>query len=172
MPLTVPSRANMFNANYDVVGEYKTDDDRRPFFVAEDSTTMILPGEPVLIEEGGDQYLYMAQGPILPGKTGYLVKRFTASFPCDLSATVEEGTEIWWDPADDTGSAVGTAVLEGDATNAFRLGVATYAYDGHTNPTLGANDLPVCGTTDSTRIYVRSLDGVCLGIGTYEYAAS
>ena len=172
MPLTVPSRANMFNASYYIIGEYKTDDDRRPYFVPEDATTMILPGEPVLIEEGGDQYLFMAQGPILPGKTGYLVRRFTASFPCDLSETVVEGTEIYWDPADTTGSTVGTAKIAGDVTNGFRLGVATYPYDGHTNPTLDGSDNVICGTTDSTRIYVRSLDGVCPGLGTYEYGAS
>lgn len=172
MPVTNPAQASTFNADYEIIGQYKTDDDRRPYFNPEDATTTVLPGEPMLIEEGGDQYLFMAQGPIRPGETGYLVRRFTADFPCDLSATVEEGTEIYWEPSDDAGSSVGTAKLVGDVTDGFRLGVATYAYNGHTNPTLGSNDRPVCGTTDSTRIYVRSLDGVCPGIGDYEYGAS
>lgn len=166
------TQATMFNEDYPNIGRLVSDDERIPYFNPADATLTILPGEPVLVEMGGDQYLYIAQGPIPPGKTGYLIRRWTMSFPCDLSADVPEGTEIYWDPAEDAGSPVGTAMLEGDVTNGFRLGVATYVYDGHKNPTLDNDDKVICGTESSTRIVVLSLDGACPGKGTYEYSES
>lgn len=167
MPIANTTEASMFNDDYDVIGEYRTDDDRIPYFNPSDSGVMILPGEPMVIEQANAYYVYMAQGVIRPGKTGYLVRRFTADFPCELSADVEAGTPIYWDPSDTTASVAGGAKLFGDVTNGFRIGFASYAYNGHTDPTIGAGGKVVCGTTASTRIRVVSLDGAALGKGTY-----
>jgi hypothetical protein len=159
MPVSSPAKAEMFNEEYPIIGRYITDDDRIPYFNPADSGLTVLPGTPLLITRGGNSLVYMAQGPISPGETGFIVRRFTADFPCDLSADVEQGTEIFWDPLDDTASPAGTAALEGDTAGGFRIGTASYAYDGHKTPTLGSNDLPLCGTTASTLIRVVSMDG-------------
>ena len=161
MPTPTPQKASTFNAQYPIIGKYRTDDDRIPYFNPEDSGVSVLPGEPMLIEQGDKDDGPMAQGPIEPGQTGYLVRRFTGDFPCILSADVEQGTEIWWDT--DVGSTdhpVGVARLKGDVTNGFMIGVASYAYDGHKNPTLGINDRVLCGGIGSTHIRVVSLDGI------------
>jgi hypothetical protein len=127
---------------------------------------LILPGEPLVIEMANAYYVYMAQGPIRPGKIGFLIRRFTADFPCDLSATVEFGTPIYWDPSDTDASAAGSAKLFGDVTNGFRIGVASYPLDNKT-PTIGAGGKVVCGTTASTLLRVVSVDGAALGKGTF-----
>jgi hypothetical protein len=175
MPVAdIPTQAEMFNEDYDIVGEYRTDDDRIPFHNPINSGVMYLPGEPIRYEVSGIFYIYMVQGPIRPGKTGYIVRRFTADFPCDLSATVVEGTPIYWNPSVTTGSPAGTAQLNGDVTNGFRIGFASYAYDPkykHTPPTLSGGKV-VCGTTDSTKIRVVSLDGTALGKGTLATTAA
>lgn len=169
MPITTPTSATKFNDPRPIIGQYKTDDDRIPYFNPADSGVTVLPGEPLQIEQGEAYYVYMAQGPIEPGETGYLVKRFTADFPCSLSATVEEGTEIWWDKGVATdANPVGLAKLKGNVTNGFRLGVASYAYNGHTAPTIGAGARVVCGVVASTHIRVVSLDGEGKGKGTLE----
>ena len=167
MPITNPAQAQMFNDDYDIIGQYRTDDDVIPYYNPPDSGQLILPGEPMVIEQANAYYVYMAQGPIRPGQTGYLVRRFTADFPCDLSADVEAGTPIYWDPSDTDASAVGSAKLFGDVTNGFRIGFASYAYNKNVAPSLGPNDRVICGGTASTMIRVVSLDGAALGKGTY-----
>lgn len=167
MPIDNPSQAAMFNTDYDAVGAYRSDDDRIPYFNPSTSGKLILPGEPMIIEMANAYYVYMAQGPIRPGSTGFLIRRFTADFPCDLSANVEQGTPIYWDPSDTDASPVGSAKLAGDVTNGFRIGTASYAYDGHTAPTVGPGGRVLCGGTASTMIRVVSLDGAALGKGTY-----
>lgn len=127
MPITNPDQASMFNDDYPIIGEYRSDDDRIPFYNPPTSGQMYLPGEPIQYEIGGVYYVYMVQGPIRPGKTGYLVRRFAADFPCDLSADVLEGTPIYWDSSDTDASEAGSAKLAGDVTNGFRIGFASYA---------------------------------------------
>ena len=169
MPVSdIPAQSEMFNDDYEVVGQYRTDDDRIPFHNRADSGVMYLPGEPIQYNVGGVYYVYMVQGPIRPGKTGYIVRRFTADFPCVLSATVKEGTNIYWNPAETGGSLAGSAQLTGDVINGFRIGFASYAYDPkykHTPPTLSGHEV-VCGTTASTMIRVVSMDGASVGKGT------
>jgi hypothetical protein len=109
----------------------------------------------------------MAQGPIEPGKVGFLVRRFTADFPCDLSANVQQGTLIYWNPSDDTASPAGTASLAGDVTNGFVIGTASFPIDAHKEVPLGIHGIPLCATTDSTTIRVVSLDGVATVKGTF-----
>lgn len=166
MPITNPAQASMFNTDYDAVGAYRSDDDRIPYFNPSDSGVLVLPGEPMIIEMANAYYVYMAQGPIRPGKIGFLIRRFTADFPCDLSANVEAGTPIYWDPSDTDASPVGSAKLAGDVTNGYRIGFASYALDNNV-PTLGSGGKVLCGTTASTMIRVVSLEGAALGKGTY-----
>jgi predicted RecA/RadA family phage recombinase len=167
MPIDNPQQATMFNDDYPIIGEYRTDDDRIPFYNAT-ADKLYLPGEPVLYMIGTAFYVYMVQGPIRPGKIGYIIRRFTADFPANLSATVKEGTPIYWDASDTTASPAGSAKLDGDVTNGFRIGFASYAYDPrykHTAPAV-QNGKVVCGTTSSTQIRVVSLDGAAVGKGT------
>jgi len=172
MPISdIPAQSEMFNEDYDVVGEYRTDDDRIPFYNRPDSGVMYLPGEPIQYNVSGVYYVYMVQGPIRPGKTGYIVRRFTADFPCVLTANVKEGTPIFWNPSNTTASPAGSAQLTGDVTNGFRIGFASYAYNGHTAPTLDGNEV-LCGTTASTMIRVVSLDGAAVGKGTLATTAA
>jgi len=172
MPITPPAQGAMFNEDYPIIGAYVTDDDRIPYFNPANSGVMVLPGEPLLIQRGGLNFVYMAQGPIRPGEVGYLVRRFTADFPCELSANVLQGTEIWWDPSDTTASPAGGAKLTGNVTNGFRIGVASLAYDGHNPPATGAGGLPICGGTASTKIRVVSIDGVASVKGSYTTTAA
>lgn len=166
MPITNPTQAQMFNDSYDVVGQYRTDDDRIPFYNPPDSGQMYLPGEPIIIEQASAYYVYMVQGPIRPGEVGFVVRRFTADFPCDLSASVGAGTPIYWDASDTTGSPAGTAKLFGDVTNGFRIGFASHTFEKHKVYSFGPNGKVLCGTTSSTTIRVVSLDGAALGKGT------
>ena len=166
MPITNPTQAQMFNDDYDVVGQYRTDDDRIPFYNPPDSGVMYLPGEPIIIEQASAYYVYMVQGPIRPGETGYVVRRFTADFPCALTADVEAGTPIYWDASDTAASDAGSAKLFGDVTNGFRIGFASHTYEKNKVPTLGPNDKVICGTSASTLIRVVSIDGAALGKGT------
>jgi hypothetical protein len=175
MPISdIPSQSEMFNEEYPIVGEYRTDDDRIPFHNRANSGVMYLPGEPIQYNVGGVYYVYMVQGPIRPGKTGYIVRRFTADFPCVLSANVKEGTPIFWNPSNTTASPAGSAQLTGDVTNGFRIGFASYAYDPkykYSSPTLNGHEV-LCGTTASTMIRVVSMDGASVGKGTLATTAA
>lgn len=152
MPAAVGERAVVFNASYPILGKYRTDDDRIPLYNPANSGVFYRPGEPVVLSLAGASYTYMCQGPIFPGKTGMVVRRFTGEFPCDLSSQVVFGDEIWWDTDGEV------AKLKGDVANGFKLGFASYDYDGHKLPTVAGGKV-VCGTTASTRIRVVSLEG-------------
>jgi hypothetical protein len=174
MPITNPTRDDDgVYESYPKASVYRTDDERVPHYNEPDSGVMFLPGEPVLKEMNGDQYVFLAQGPIKPGKTGMLVYRFVAEFPCDLSADVVEGTPIYWDKdEDDDAAPVGLAKLEGDVTNGYLLGTATYAYDGSVAPEVDGDGNVVCGDSNSTKIWVRSVEGPHPGLGDFEYTGS
>lgn len=159
---------------YPIASIYRTDDSRVPHYNPSDSGVDILPGEPILKLINGDQQVFIAQGPIKPGQTGYLVRRYTIQVACDLTADVPEGTPIYWDKDIATdANPVGIAALEGDVTNGFQIGVATYAYDPNiTDASVDGDDLVICGDADSTNIWVMSVEGNTPGLGTYEFGAS
>lgn len=175
MPISdIPAQSSMFNEDYPVVGEYRTDDDRIPFYNPANSGVMYLPGEPIRYNVGGIFYIYMVQGPIRPGKIGFIVRRFTADFPCKLTANVKEGTPIYWNPAETDASPAGSAQLTGDVTNGFRIGFASYALDPrykHTAPPMDGQEV-LCGTTASKLIRVVSLDGAAVAKGTLATTAA
>jgi len=173
MPITTPQLAQRFGADYPRVGQYVTDTERFPFYNPPDSGVMYLPGEPVSVERDGVLYSCVTQGRILPGETGYVVRRYTMDFPCNLSADVAEGTAIFWNPEDDNAdNPAGRANLEADVTNGWLIGYATYAYSKTVVPELDGDDKVICGTEDSTIIRVTSFEGISRGVGTYEVEAS
>lgn len=160
---------------YPIVSAYRTDDSRVPHYNPTDSGVDILPGEPILKLINGDQQVFIAQGPIKPGQTGYLVRRYTIEVPCDLSADVPEGTPIYWDKDIATdANPVGIASLAGDVTNGFQIGVATYPYDQSkvNDDNVDGDDLMICGDAESTHIWVMSVEGNTPGLGDYEFGAS
>jgi len=161
MTISNPSQAQMFSANYDALGQYLTDDDLRPFYNPPDSGVMYQMGEPVLLPEGAGYKTYICQSPIRPGEVGYLVKRYTVLLPCDLSADVQEGQLLFWEPSSNT------VQLTGDVTNGFTVGCATFEYVKGQVYDLGADDRPICGTEDSTHIRVISIHGANTGKGTF-----
>lgn len=168
MPIPQPYKPEMFAEKYPIVGMYDTDDSLIPFLNKADSGVMVLPGEPILLEINNTYQVVMAQGPISgtgnqpidAGQIGMGVKRFTADFQCDLSAPVEFGTPIWWNPS------TMMAQLGGDVTDGFRIGFATFAHPRISGEIkLGPTGKVLCGDTNSKFIRVQSLDGY-LGKGT------
>ncbi len=161
MPITTPATAEMFNANYDVLAEYVQDDSRIPYYNPSDSGVMISPGEPLLVRWGPitattaddadlEARVYMAQSRIMPGEVGMLLKYFTGDFPCDVSANVTVGDEVYWDIDNDVVSLVG------DVTNGFVLGDVGYATHIGVTPTVDGDDRVVSATTASEKIRVIS----------------
>jgi len=158
MSITNPSRDK--HGQYPespVIGEYRTDNERTPRFNPEASGVMFLAGEPILLTLAGARYAFMHQGTIRPGETGYALRKFSADFPCILSADVLEGTAIYWDiDAIAAGFPVGAAKLFGDLTNGYLLGYATHHYMKNPLPEI-SGDKVICGTTASTTIYLTSI---------------
>jgi hypothetical protein len=159
MPISNPAQASVFNADYDIVGEYVTDDSRVPYYNPADSGVMIQPGEPVLLKWGAanNEQVFMAQGPIRPGEIGFLARFFTGDFPCDFSANVIMGAEVMWDITNKKVS------LAADVTNGFILGEISYAIPSTPKPhrpPVDANDRVICATTASTKCRVISSTGV------------
>jgi hypothetical protein len=152
-----------------IIGEYRTDNERTPIFNPADSGVMYLAGEPILLTLAGKLYVYMMQGVVRPGETGYAIRKFSADFPCDLSAEVAEGDAIYWDVDEDgDGFPAGAAKLVGDVTNGFLLGYATHHYMKTPLPEVDGDDKVICGDENSTYIYVTSLPGPTVGLGTLE----
>lgn len=148
-----------------IIGEYRTDNERTPIYNPPDSGIMYLAGEPILLTLAGLRFVYMIQGPIRPGETGYAIRNFSADFPCELSATVVEGTPIYWDIDEDgDGFPVGAAKLNGDVTNGYVIGYATHHYT-KSAPALDSGDV-ICGTTASTKIYITSVQDPATVKGT------
>lgn len=153
-----------------VIGEYRTDNERKAFFNPEDSGEMFLAGEPILLTLAAARYAFMFQGQVRPGETGYLLRNFSADFPCILSANVLEGDAIYWDIDEDAdGFPVGAAKIAGDVTNGFLLGYATHHYMKNPNPTLSGGKV-ICGTTASTSIYLTSVPIAAVVKGTVPVA--
>lgn len=172
MPISNPTDAVLFAANYPVISEYVTDDERIPYFNPANSGVMILPGEPIPLVRAGAQVVFLAQGPIRPGETGYLVRNFTADFPCILSGNVLEGTPIWWDTSVATvANPVGVAKLEADAVTGYPLGVASYVYFKKPLPALSGTQV-ICGTTASTMIRIVSVNTRPFGTDSVTAAAA
>lgn len=173
MPISTPTLATRFGADYPKCGAYVTDTERFPFYNPPDSGVMYLPCEPISVVRDGVLYSCVTQGRILPGETGYVVRRYTVDLPCDLSADVAEGTAIFWEPSNTTADyPAGRAGLEADVTNGFLVGYATYAYSKTVAPTLDGDDKVICGDEDSTIIRVTSFEGISRGLGTFEVDAS
>lgn len=165
MPITNPAQRQMFNANYENLGHYLTDNERIPHLNPADSGELILPGEPILKQWGasGHRYVFMAQGPIRPGEIGYLVRNFKAKFPADLSANVVQGAELYWDEDESVVSLVG------DVTNGYRIGYADYVLDPNLKNDgleVDGNGRVICGTDESTHVVVQSQDSNTTTKGT------
>lgn len=173
MPVTNPTRDD--NGHYansvTVVSTYKTDPSRYPHFNPSDSDEMILAGEPLLKRLNSNQRCCVAQGTIKPGKIGYLLYDYVIEINCLLSADVIEGTPIYLDKGVATdANPVGIAKIAGDVTNGFFIGVATWNYENIALPEVNGSNQVICGTTASTKIWVRSVDINSTGKGTYVYS--
>lgn len=171
MPISNPDSAAMFNEDYDILAEYVQDDSRIPLYNPSDSGEMFQPGEPIPVRWGADEdpssatddlecRVYMAQGRIKPGEIGMLLKYFTGDFPCDFSANVVLGEEVYWDVDNNVVS------LEGDVTNGFVLGDISYALQANVLPTVDANDRVICATSASTKCRVISRNAPATVKGT------
>jgi len=150
-----PARSSGVNAPYEVLGEYVQDDSRIPYHNPADSDVMIEPGEPLAVTWGAGATAVMAQAAIFPGETGTLNRYFTGDFPCDVSANVLVGAEVYWDA--DTKKVS----LAADVTNGFLLGHASWAIDPvirNQAPALSAGKV-IAATTASTKIRVIGLTG-------------
>lgn len=147
-----PTQKAIFNANFDILGEYVTDDSRVPYFnpLAED--VMIEPGEPVLFVWNGGTHVMLAQRAIFPGETAFLDRYFTVDLPATLSAQVNTGDLVHWDF---TNKVVAFAAV--DTTNGWPLGTAIWALDPNIkndDPAIQGTDSVIAGTTASTKIRV------------------
>lgn len=161
MPSSATTKANMFNEDYSVLGEYVSDDSRIPYYNPADSGVDLLPGEPVLVSWQGEERVFMVQDIIRPGELGYLLRRFTGDFPASLSANIVLGDELMWDIDNNVVS------LAADVTNGYTIGNAVYPcpLPGET-PTVDGNDQVVVGGTASTKVRVQSHVGAPTTKGT------
>ena len=165
MPITEPTQASIFNANYASLGEYVSDDSRIPYFNPSDSGVMLQAGEPILVQWGasGEERVYLCNRPIRPGEWGELIRHFTADFPCDFSANVIAGQEVYWDEDNSVVSLVG------DVTNGFVIGDLSWSIDPNiqnTAPSVDGDGRVIAGTTSTTRCRIVSRDAAATTKGT------
>jgi len=167
MPIANPNEVTTFSTDYDAIGEYVGDGELVPYFNPTAPDRLILPGEPFLRAFGpaSEEQVYLTQGPIRPGDIGFMFApgRWVADLPCDLSASVVDGQELYWDEDNSVCSLVG------DVTNGYVVGYASWAIDPNvknTAPSVDAVNRVICGTTTSTNIRVRSRDEVATIKGT------
>lgn len=158
MPKEVTEPA-LFNESYPVVSTLKSDRHSVPFFNSSE-TLSILPGEPVLRPYGDAEFwVCLAQSRIKPKETKSVLFDWNAVFPCNFTADVQDGDEVYWNP-DDTDSGAfpgGRACLVGDAgANGFLLGHATFSLDSCKEVTADEGDYPVVANSASTYVQVVS----------------
>lgn len=161
MPISSPDKATMFNESYPIVGEYVQDDSRIPYFNPADSGVTVLPGEPLVVQWNGDERVFMAQQKIEPGETGYLIRQFTADFPCDFSGNVVLGAAVGWDV---TNSQVS---LMADITNGFVLGNISYSPPVKPDkPSVDGSGRVICANATSDKCRVISIEDKTTTKGT------
>lgn len=163
MPTSAVAVATNFNDAYSKVGVYITDDSRIPYFNPANSGVDILPGEPFVMQWGasGEEIVVMAQDIIRPGKIGMVIRYFTADLPCDFSANVILGTDVYWD------IDANVVSLVGDVTNGFVVGRISYSLSSKGSvPAVDSNGRVICGTTSTTKCRVVSVVGATTVKGT------
>ena len=157
MPKAV-TEPQIFNEDYPRVGRLKTDRHMLPHYNSS-ATLSLLPGELFLKQWGDKFWVCMTQDRIAPGEVRSVLLNWNGVFPCNFTADVEDGDEVWWDPDEGDNGAM---VLSGDAgDDAFLAGVATFSLDPAGNPVLtnppDPDGYPVVADSDSTEVQVVSL---------------
>lgn len=152
---------------YPNVGRLKTDRHMLPHYNSSETLT-ILPGELILKPHRGLFWVCMAQSPILPGTVKDVLLNWNGIFPCNFSAPVMDGDEVWWDPEEGDHGAM---VLEADAGDAaFPAGAATFSIDPAGKPVLtnppAADGIPVVADENSTSVQVVSISEPIEGPGS------
>lgn len=150
MPKLPPSQNTIFNASYEALSTMKSDGFTVPHYNSS-ATLAIYPGEPILKNQGVDPIVCLAQSLIRPGEWRSLVRHWNAIFPCDFSDDVKDGDAVWWDIDDEE------CKLEGDVTNGFLLGNATWSAEPGQAITATTDDRPVVATSSSTHVQVVNM---------------
>lgn len=148
MPKVPPTKNTIFNAAYDALSTLKSDGFTVPHYNSS-ATLAIYPGEPFLKAQGTAFIVCLAQSLILPGEWKSVLRHWNAIFPCNFSANVKDGDDVYWNIATEK------AVLVGDADeDDFLLGQATFSVEPGQAVTASADDRPVVATSTSTHVQV------------------
>lgn len=159
MPKTEPNINPVFNEPYEALSTLKSDGFSVPHLNASE-TLAIFPGEPILKAQGDDPIVCLAQSLIRPGEWKSVLRYWNAIFPCNFSDTVEDGDDVFWDIDDEV------CKLEGDVTNGFLLGAATFSVEPGETLISGADDRAVVALDSSTFVQVVCRIGTSSVIGT------
>ena len=153
MPKTAPVLASVQSEDYAPLSEIVSDDYHAHHYNSS-PTDAIFPGEPIPKTAGSGAMVYLAQSLILPGEWKTLVRNWKARFPCNFSANIKDGDEVYWDITNEVVS------LAADVTNGFSLGYATFDVEPGEAITAADNDRPVVATSTSTEVVVISSRGL------------
>ena len=159
MPKLPPNSNTIFNAPYEALSTMKSDGHTVPHLNSS-ATLAIYPGEPILKNQGTEPIVCLAQSLIMPGEWKSVVRQWNAIFPCDFSADVKDGDAVYWDFDDEV------CKLEGDVTNGFLLGNATWSCEPGQAITATADDRNVVATDESTHVQVVHMITPSLVVGT------
>lgn len=152
MPKATPAQRALFNEQFDPLGQIRSDDHTILHHNSSPSLSF-FPGEPFPKTAGSGAIVYLAQSLIKPDQTKSVVRYFRAIFPCNFSADVKDGDEVYWDVDNEVVS------LAGDVTNGFALGYATFSIEPGKEITAADDDRPVVATSSSTKVEVVNLPG-------------
>jgi hypothetical protein len=159
MPKLPPTRNSIFNAPYEALSAIKSDGFTLPHLNSS-ATLAIYPGEPFLKAQGETAIVCLAQSMIEPGEWKSVLRFWNAIFPCDFSADVEDGDNVYWDIDDEV------CKLEGDVDNGFLLGSATFSVEPGQRVIADADGRPVVATSTSTHVQVVYQTTPSIVIGT------
>ena len=149
MPKTAPVKQSLFNESYAALGRYLGDCYSLPHYNSS-ATLAFFPGEPFPKTRGSGAVACLAQSLIMPGEYKTVLAEFKAAFPCDFSANIKDGDEVYWDEDNELVS------LAADVTNGFSLGYATYEVEPGQAVTAVADDRPIVADANSTEVVVYS----------------
>lgn len=148
MPKLAPTKRDLFNEDYASLGKIKSDGFSILHYNSS-PTLALFPGEPFLKQQGTDYIVCIAQSLILPGECKSVLRGpWNAIFPCNLTADVKDGDEVYWDTDDEK------VELVANVANGFLLGYATFLKEPGEVITADDDDRPVVGTSSSTELHV------------------
>lgn len=147
MPKVAPAAASPILDAITPLSELKSDGFSVPHYNSS-ATLSLYPGEPFPKTQGSGAFVALAQSLIRPGEWKSVLRFWNAVFPCNFSADVKDGDEVYWDQDNEVVS------LGADVTNGFLLGYATYSADPGETVTAAADDRVVVATSASTKVQV------------------